>query len=231
MPLATRRRTLHTETGTEQQLVVACPQRIDPVPIEECARCELCAGLELGGQVSVRCTVEPPEGQAGAPGAHAAVTMIMTTPVVSVERDASIENVRWLLVERGIGAVPVVNPLGRPIGIVAKTDLLRDHDEPTISVNVAPRGARETGSSERQTSELCAGDVMTPVIHAVLEHSSIAATAALMARERVHHVVVVAQDGSIAGIVSTFDLARWVAARERFVPRRAALGVKFGRLT
>lgn len=228
MSLATRRRTLHTEDGTEQQLVVACPQRIDPVSIEECARCELCAGLELGGQVSVRCTVEPPEGDAGAPGAHASVTTIMTAPVVSVERDASIENVQWLLVQRGIGAVPVVNGVGRPIGIVAKTDLLRDHDVPTVSVNLAARGALESGTSERETSHLCAADIMTPVVHAVLEHTSIAATAALMARERVHHVVVVGDDGRVAGIVSTFDLARWVAARERFVPRRAALGVKVG---
>jgi CBS domain-containing protein len=231
MSLATRRRTLHTENGTEQQLVVACPQRIDPVSIEECARCELCAGLELDGHVSVRCTVEPPEAEAGAPGAHAAVTTIMTAPVVSVERDASIENVQWLLVERGIGAVPVVDRSGRPIGIVAKTDLLRDRDEPTTSVNLASRAALEAGSSERQTSGLRAGDLMTPVVHAVLRHTSIAATAAVMARERVHHVVVVTDDGSIAGIVSTFDLARWVAARERFVPRTAPLGVKSGPAT
>jgi CBS domain-containing protein len=221
MTLAARSRTVVTDQGAEQRLVVACPQRIDPVSIEECARCELCEGLELDGHVSVRCGVEPVDARDGAPGASAPVTTIMTSPVVSVERDASIENVQWLLVQRGIGAVPVVDQHQRPIGMLAKTDLLRDRDEPTVSVNVAPALVRERGSSEREISGLRARDVMTPRVHAVLEQTSIAGAAALMARECVHHVVVVNDAGAIVGIVSSFDLARWVAARERFAPRQA----------
>lgn len=220
MTLAARERTIETENGTERQLVVACPQRIDPVPIKECATCELCEGLDLAGGVGVRCSVAPPDTLDGSPAAHAPVTAIMTSPVVWVERDASIENVQWLMLDRGISAVPVVSESRRPIGIVAKTDLLRDRDEPTRSVNLRARAAPR-GASELETSGISAGDLMTPVVHAVLERTSIAATAALMARERVHHVVVVTESGTIAGIVSTLDIARWVAARERFVPREA----------
>jgi CBS domain-containing protein len=221
MTLATRTRSVETETGVERRLFVACPQRIDPVALEECARCELCEGLELDSQVGVRCAVEPPDGQDGAPDANAPVTTIMTTPVVSVEPDASIENVQWLLLDRGIGAAPVVDARRRPIGVVAKTDLLRDRDEPALSVELSPEAPREGELREGRTSGLRAADVMTPVVHAVLDQTSIAGAATVMARERVHDLVIVDEAGEMIGIVSTFDLARWVAARGRFVPRRA----------
>lgn len=223
MALSTYRRTLHSKDGiVTQELVVACPQRIDVVPIRECASCELCEGLQLDAGVGVRCAVEPPEAVVGAPGAQAPITTIMTTPVVSVMADASIENVQWLLADRGIGAVPVLDAAGRPIGIVAKTDLLRDRDEPTITAAEHEReSSRESDLSERETSGLRACDVMTPVVHALLERMSIAAAAALMARERIHHVLVVNDTSTLVGIVSALDIARWVAARERFTPSKA----------
>ena len=218
MSLATRKATIQTELGQEEALVVACPQRIDPVPISECARCELCHGLELDGRVSVRCAVEPADGLEGSPAASASVCTIMTAPVVSVEEDASIENVQWLLLERGIGAVPVVDRHRKPIGILAKTDLLRDRDEPTLSARPHER-APDEGSSVRAMTGLCARDVMTPIVHAVFERMSIAGAASVMAQNHVHHVVVVDAAGAVVGIVSTLDIARWVAARERFTVR------------
>ncbi len=221
MTLVARSRNVETAHGTERQLVVACPQRIDPVSICECTSCELCEGLEVGGGVGVRCAVEPPGSTDGSPPAHAPIRTIMTSPVVSVEMDASIENVQWLLLERGIGAVPVLDSSRRPVGIVAKTDLLRDRDEPTYTVSLRAGDARaERGSSERASSGLRAADVMTPVVHAVLDRTSIAQTAATMARLGVHHVVVLTEGGGLAGIVSTLDIARWVAARERFSASR-----------
>lgn len=203
--------------GQDRELVVACPQRIDPVPIQQCAQCELCQGLELDGRVGVRCAVEPEDGSEGSPGPGAPVTTIMTNEVVSVEADASIENVQWLLLTRGIGAVPVLDAAGGPIGILSKSDLLRDRDEPEVSVRL--RDGTDERLGERATSGLSARDIMTPVIHALLESASIAAAAALMTRERVHHIVVVSEAGALRGIVSSLDIARWVACRERFAPR------------
>jgi len=222
MTLTTHKQTLHHAHGTSEQLVVACPQRIEPVPIHECASCELCEGLELSGGVGVRCAVEPPGSVGGAPAASASLTAIMTAPVVSIRADASIENVQWLLSDRGIGAVPVLDWRDRLIGVVAKTDLLRDRDEPSITAAARGQGsAAEPGLGERETSGLTASDVMTPVVHALVERSSIASAAALMARERIHHVFVVDDLGALTGIVSSLDLVRWVAARERFTPREA----------
>lgn len=216
MTLIARERRVPTEVGDERELVVACPQRIDPVSIRQCAACDLCEGLDLNGAVGVRCAVEPSGGEdTGAPPAHARITTLMTADVVTVQHDASIENVQWLLVERGIGAVPVIGNDGQPCGILAKTDLLRARDEPAVSA----RPVHEDGAPDPAASGLCASDLMTPVIHCVTEYATIAATAALMAREHVHHALVVTDAGAMRGIVSSLDIARWVAARERFAPR------------
>lgn len=219
MTLVARLGLVPVDVAEDRELVVACPQRVDPVPIRQCSQCELCEGLELaGGSVGVRCAVEPEVGHDGSPGPGAPVTAIMTGEVVSVEEDASIENVQWLLLARGIGAVPVLDRTGRPVGVLSKSDLLREHEVPEISVRIRARG-NELFETSRSTSGFCARDVMTPVVHAVLERASIAAAAAMMARERVHHVLVVSDAGQLRGIVSTLDVARWVAARERFAPR------------
>lgn len=222
MSLVARERMIETEHGSERRLFVACPQRIDAVAVGDCARCELCEGLDLDGVVAVRCAVEPPGHVEGAPPANAAVAALMTSPVVCVDHDASIENVQWLLLDRNIGAVPVLGDDGRTLGILAKTDLLRDRDEPAGGALVAlARADVEPSLSERSPSGLRARDLMTPVVHAVLEETTIAAAAARMARERVHHLLVVDQAGDTIGILSSLDLVRWIAARERFTEREA----------
>jgi CBS domain-containing protein len=214
MSLIARERLIRDD-ATDRELVVACPQRIEPVTLRTCAQCELCEGLELNGRVAVRCSVEPDDAIDGAPGPSAPITTIMTENVVCVDEDTTIENVQWLLVDRSIGAVPVRDRQGRPVGIVAKTDLLRERDEPAWTVGMAD-GATDVALGERELSGLRARDLMTPVVHSVLSRASIAATAALMAREHVHHVVVVDDGGALAGIVSSLDVVRWVAARDRF---------------
>jgi CBS domain-containing protein len=221
MSLIAQERLIHHDASAEHELVVACPQRIDPVSIRTCARCELCEGLELDGRVAVRCGVEPRDAVDGSPAPSAPITSIMTADVVSVDDDTAVENVQWLLVGRSIGAVPVLDRRRRPIGILAKTDLLRERDEPSVSAEVTHE-MLDAAIDERALCGLTARDLMTPVVHAVLTRASIAATAALMAREHVHHVIVVDDLGALRGIVSSLDIVRWVAARDRFVPRRAA---------
>lgn len=222
MALIAREWTVETEDGVTQELVVACPQRITPASIHECASCELCGGLDLGSYVGVRCTVAPANESEGSPAASSSVAAIMTTPVVWVEAHASLENVRWLMLEGHLGAVPVVNEARRPIGIVTKTDLLRERDEIALSARPRPLPPdAEVGSSDGEAGDLCAIDVMTPVVHTIAEHTSIAAAAAVLARERLHHVIVLRGSGEIAGMVSALDIVQWVAARARFVPRVA----------
>jgi CBS domain-containing protein len=210
------------DRGGERQLAVACPQRVGPTPIATCVSCELCGGLDVDpktGFSGVRCDVASATTPGTQPTLRAAgqtpVSAIMTEHVVSVSADAALENVRWLMLERGIGAVPVLDGDGRPVGIVSKSDLLRDGAE--LELDARPRDAAGDGEAPlRDLTGLSARDVMTPVLYVVPQRAPIGAVAAEMIERRVHHLLVVGEGGALTGIVSALDFVRWLAASARF---------------
>ncbi len=56
-------------------------------------------------------------------------------------------------------------------------------------------------------------DIMTPVAIAISERDSLAEAAARMARHRVHQLAVVNAERHVVGLVSSLDLADWIATR------------------
>jgi CBS domain-containing protein len=131
------------------------------------------------------------QGIAGAATMSTMVGSIMTATPVCVRPDVRLNDVTDLLLERGFSAVPVVDPEGRAIGIVSKTDLLRHARE---------RGARDA-IVER---------VMMPIVFAVEETASMGDAAALMAGEGVHRLPVIDVEGKVVGVLSALDLVRWL---------------------
>ncbi len=61
---------------------------------------------------------------------HRTVSDVMTTPVVSVAPATSFKELVRLLHRHGIGALPVVDPDQRLLGIVSETDLALKEEEP-----------------------------------------------------------------------------------------------------
>ena len=50
---------------------------------------------------------------------------IMVSPVLTIEEEASIREAAQIMVEKRIGALPVTDPGGKMVGIVAESDILR----------------------------------------------------------------------------------------------------------
>lgn len=121
------------------------------------------------------------------------VTEIMSRDLVCARPDLSIQALKDLLVELHIGCVPIVDDAGRPLGIVTKLDLVE---------------AREP---------VTAGDVMMPLAITLNQHATIAHAAAVMSLEDFHHVMVVGADHALIGVVSTMDIARWLARNDGFM--------------
>jgi CBS domain-containing protein len=154
------------------------------------------------------------------------ISEIMTTHVVTVTPDTSVETLTNLFLERGFSGAPVIDSSGRAVGIVSKTDLLRESfdradgepDDEPVSVS---RGGIQIplgrGMHEQRGGGTTARDVMTPLAFTMPANASIARASALMALEGVHRVPVVAGDGKVAGILSALDVLRWLARREGFV--------------
>ena len=123
------------------------------------------------------------------------VSEIMAKDVVAVRPELRLEDLEELLLARGISGAPVIDEVGKPIGMVSKTDLLR-------------RSGGDEGGRVR--------DVMMPTAYCLSETESIARAAGLMAFEGVHRVPVVGQRGMVTGVVSPLDVMRWLARRHGY---------------
>jgi len=202
------RRTARPDGEQTSWFSVFCPLRSGAVALSECLNCADCEGVSvhpLHEGVVLRCrwsenadaALEATSGTL--PEAdRISVTAIMSKDTICVDPELSLKALLQVLLERGISGAPVVDATGRPLGIVSKTDLLR---EPILDGKVA--------------------DIMTPASFTLSENASLARAAALMAFESVHRVPVVSSGGSVVGVVSALDIARWVAQQSGFcVPGR-----------
>jgi CBS domain-containing protein len=123
----------------------------------------------------------------------------MTRDVVCVDPEMTVVDLRTLLLERNISGAPVVDAVGRPIGVVSKTDLVRALQEPDLYRTVR--------------------SIMMSLAFTLTESAPIARAAALMAYERVHRVVVISTEGSVVGIVSSLDVLNWLAQENGYLVR------------
>jgi len=120
---------------------------------------------------------------------HVKVADLMQSPVMSTTPSQTVGRVRKVMKEKHVSCMPVLDPEGRPLGIVTSTDLL------------------ESGSDARPVSQ-----VMTRTVYSVPMYAEISLAAMTMRKHHVHHVVVV-EEKKVVGILSSFDVLRIVEDR------------------
>lgn len=118
----------------------------------------------------------------------ATVAELMTAEVRSVSTLDVIDNVRAVLHESSISAVPVLDPDGRLAGLITSNDLVEDWNPDDLASSIM---SDEVVTTETTTSAIEAASTM--LVH------------------RVHHLVVTDGDGEVTGIVSSWDLLRALA--------------------
>ena len=141
---------------------------------------------------------------------------IMSKDVLCVEKSADLRDLAKLFLSRKITGAPVVDGRGDLCGVISQTDLLfyqlsRD-DELVVPSgfysNVKVEGrALTTGFQIEDVNTATVEEVMTPVVHAVLPTTPVAAIAKLMTQRHIHRVIV--RSGmKVAGIISALDVLR-----------------------
>jgi CBS domain-containing protein len=118
----------------------------------------------------------------------------MTESVVTTNRNASIDEVRRLMEEHGVGAIQVVDQAGQPVGIISSNDRLRDVDP---------------GSP--------VGMVMTDGVYTVPKYDDVSIAARVMRNHKIHRVIVT-HEKKVVGVLSSFDLLKLVEGH-RFVAK------------
>ena len=112
---------------------------------------------------------------------------LMARDVFVARADDPVAQVRDLMAQQKILAVPVVGHDNEPAGIVTSTDLVLELD-PDTPVST----------------------VMTAAVYTVSPHADARDAARMMLEHRIHHLVVT-HEKEIVGILSSFDLLRVVA--------------------
>src|SRR5271166_3644258 len=144
---------------------------------------------------------------------------VMTTHVITVGPDTSVQEVAKILSERSISGVPVVDAENRLIGIVSEGDLL--HRVETGTERRVQRRRRSwwldtIGSDEELARQYIkshgrtAKDVMTREVISVSDTTELADIAMLLETKRIKRVPVL-RDGKLVGIVSRANLVRALA--------------------
>jgi len=123
---------------------------------------------------------------------------IMSCEVVCATPELEIAGVVELVLREKIGCVPIVDDRGQPIGMITKLDLV----EHLVARDPASR--------------VTAGEIMMPLAITLDHNATVAHAASLMASEDMHHVMIV-RDRQLLGVVSTMDIARWLADNDELL--------------
>jgi CBS domain-containing protein len=152
---------------------------------------------------------------------------VMTTAVVTVSPDSTVQDLAKLISERGISGVPVVEN-GRLVGVVSEGDLLHRAETGTERRTAQRRWrwfdpdleeARDYIKAHGRTVR----DIMSREVVSVDETTDLAEVATLMETKRIKRVPVL-RDGMLVGILSRANLVRAVAATGREPTTGAAGG-------
>jgi CBS domain-containing protein len=139
---------------------------------------------------------------------------IMTTEVVSVDPDTSLQDFSALLEESGFSVVPVVNPDNTLYGIISSTDLVeRDrplHIPTVVSIFDWVLYLESEKNFSDQVKKICAqsvGEICTREVVTCSPDTPESEVAELMVKHKVH-LIPVLENGKLVGVVGRLDIVR-----------------------
>lgn len=144
---------------------------------------------------------------------HRTVAELMTRDVVKARRDLPFKEIVRLLADNDVTAVPVVDDLDRPMGVVSEADLLRKSaDQADLSgrVPVPHLEAWERAKAEGSRAE----ELMSAPAVCARPEWSVVEAARLMEAQNVKRLPVVDDADRLLGIVSRGDLLRIFLRRD-----------------
>jgi CBS domain-containing protein len=111
-----------------------------------------------------------------------------------IESTPSALDAARLMIKNKVGSVVVVDFDGKPVGIVTERDILKK----VTALSKPPR-------------DIAVQDIMSYPVVTIKAYDSIETAAAVMTKNKIKRLVVLEQDGSLAGVLSITDIARTLA--------------------
>ncbi|MDH4334368.1 MAG: CBS domain-containing protein [Chloroflexota bacterium] len=119
---------------------------------------------------------------------------LMSIEPVTIADTETVAEAERLMIDREVTGLPVVDRVGRLIGVLSQTDIVRAH---------------ASGQSLANWPGLAVRHLMTAPALTIRLDETLLTAARMMEQYHVHRLVVVAPDGEHAiGVISTTDLVR-----------------------
>lgn len=136
---------------------------------------------------------------------------LMTSPVIVVEESTTLEQAARLMLEKGIGCLPVVDSHGSLKGILTESDFAGSprgipfslYKFPQVFGEYIPRSGVESMFAAARSRTV--GEFMTRALVTVAPDSSVEDVMRTMQRSR-HHRLPVVEEGRPIGIISRHNL-------------------------
>ena len=150
------------------------------------------------------------------------VRLVMTTDVITLHPQDTVEHAARVLTEAGIGGAPVVDDDATLVGLLEDDDLIvqdaRLHFPTVISVLGGylelPSSVQRFEDELRRAVGVTVADVMTREPATCTEEDTLEAVATILHERRLSRLPVV-RDGKLVGVVSRGDLVRDIVADTR----------------
>lgn len=131
------------------------------------------------------------------------VGRLMSSGVVTVRTETSVQEAAETLREKQIGSLVVVDGENRLQGILTSTDFV------------------EIVAENTPKDDSAVGDFMTTEVVTVTAQDTIQDAADKIIRNDIHHLPVVDREGHVVGMLSTTDLTAYISAVEEPTPPKA----------
>jgi len=139
------------------------------------------------------------------------ISDVMTRDVATIDAGWPVRDIAQLLLERHLGAVPVVDDAGQLIGLVSESDLLRRVETGTERRRAGWRALINTGAhlaaDYAKAHGRCAGDIMSRTLVTADEDTPLTRVIDLLDSNKIKCVPIV-RGGAVVGIISRTDILR-----------------------
>lgn len=140
---------------------------------------------------------------------------LMRRKVITATPEMTLKELADLFINRHITGAPVVDRIGKTVGVVSQTDLVRHEHEagaPEVATyHIEPDELQiKRGFQIEAPDYTRVKDVMTPKVISFDEATDISEVASVMLRRRIHRVVITSK-GKLTGILTSMDLLKAIA--------------------
>jgi CBS domain-containing protein len=143
------------------------------------------------------------------------VRQVMSTPPRVVPSETTIDEAARVMLDEGIGCLPVVGTDGEMVGIVTELDLTGARPWLSLRAWAQAEAAEEAGPAASDLERLRATRVEEVMTHRVVTATpgeSLSAVVDRMMERNLHHIPVV-ENGVPVGVLARHDLLRFLARR------------------